>query len=399
MDADDLDDNDQQPDFRLLLTNSKGPSAKQALPSRDAKSTQDPAVALNEQYEAYFQILAEERRAAERTFSRAVYEPGVGLFRISVNRGTHLVSMGHTLRGQIYLYPEEALYLVDRGSLIIEHHGVDMTVQQVWSVYLSQVHSLFRTQQDATQGARNDEDDSSEAMNRYLTYAYLKRLGFVVIRPGTYGQESNARKQQAPEQTIIRFSAGALFWSALWTSVFEAWKRNTSAIVAGIGSWLAPLTELWSRGHSRPLVANNDSLDYDQILKTLQIIPDMRLAQPKIPADQGVHCNNKKTRTATRREVDFEVYKPAGAFKKRQPGISDYKVVVVSSTAALPTLGELADLMDGQTDPASGLSLSMQTTREKGKKPKAPAWPQILFAVVNGGQVSFVNMFNVKAVP
>ncbi|KAF9186536.1 tRNA-splicing endonuclease subunit sen54 [Haplosporangium sp. Z 767] len=307
--------------------------------------------------------------------------------------------MGHTLHGQIYLYPEEALYLVDRGSLIIEHHSVEMTVQQVWSVYLSQARIFDRTQQDATRGIRNGEDDSSEALNRYLTYAYLKRLGFVVIRPGTYGQQSDARKLQTSEQAIIRFSAGALFWSALWTSVIEVWKSNTSAIVAGIGSWFAPFTKLWNREHSRPLVANNASLNYDQILKTLQIIPDMRLAQPRMPANQGVHCDNKKARTRPRREVDYEVYKPAGAFKKRQPGIPDYKVVVVSPTAALPTLGEFAHLMDGQTDPASGLSLSTQITQEKGKKSKAPAGPQILFAVVNGGQVSFVNMFNVKAVP
>ncbi|KAG0008136.1 tRNA-splicing endonuclease subunit sen54, partial [Podila clonocystis] len=165
MDSADNEDTDQHPDFRLLLTNSKSQNS-QALPSREAKTTGTTSV-LDDQYQAYFHILEEERRAAERTYSRVVYEPDLGLFRISVNRGNHFVSMGHTLRGQIYLYPEEALFLVDRGSLLAEHRGVDMTVQQMWSVYLQQAEE--RRQQEFAGAAR--------AMDLYVTYAYLKRLG------------------------------------------------------------------------------------------------------------------------------------------------------------------------------------------------------------------------------
>ncbi|KAF8938548.1 hypothetical protein BGZ58_000660 [Dissophora ornata] len=65
MDAVDQDDNDQHPDFRLLLSNAKGHGSLQALPSRDTKMVQDAAATLEEQYDAYFQILEEERRAAE----------------------------------------------------------------------------------------------------------------------------------------------------------------------------------------------------------------------------------------------------------------------------------------------------------------------------------------------
>lgn len=91
MDTADQDDSDQQPDFRLLLTSLKGyksqagckeyahpapsythncvgflvHSSSQALPSRDAKTAQDPAAALEERYNAFFQVLAEERHAAE----------------------------------------------------------------------------------------------------------------------------------------------------------------------------------------------------------------------------------------------------------------------------------------------------------------------------------------------
>lgn len=39
--------------------------ASQALPSRDAKATQDPEAVLNEQYDAFFQLISEERRLQE----------------------------------------------------------------------------------------------------------------------------------------------------------------------------------------------------------------------------------------------------------------------------------------------------------------------------------------------
>ncbi|KAF9433125.1 tRNA splicing endonuclease 54 [Entomortierella beljakovae] len=273
MDAADQEDNDLHPDFRLLLNNSKGPSS-QALPSRDAKSSQGPEAALNDQYDAFFQILGEDRRAAERTYSRAVYEPSRGLFRVTLNKGTHFVSMGHTLRGQIYLFPEEALYLVDRGSLLVEHHGSELTVQQMWNIYLT--IPLCHSGQIKENG-----QDNTMVMNRYLAYAYLKRLGFTVIRPGTYNIESESRKYSptAAQNQLISRSIGA-----------------------------------------------NDQL---------------------------------------------------------------------------PTVGELGGMMEGQPDPVLQATLSVPLTSqpEKGRKKKNIEWPKVLFAVVDGGQVSFVALSNIKAIP
>lgn len=39
--------------------------ASQALPSRDAKATHDPEAVLKEQYDAFFQVISEERRLQE----------------------------------------------------------------------------------------------------------------------------------------------------------------------------------------------------------------------------------------------------------------------------------------------------------------------------------------------
>lgn len=257
-----------------------------------------------------------------------VYEPDLGLFRISVNRGNHFVSMGHTLHGQIYLYPEEALFLVDRGSLLAEHQGVDMTVQQMWSVYLQQAEE----RQQRFSGA-------ARAMDLYVTYAYLKRLGFVVTRPGTYHYAEEVAQGDtttADQKQVV--PAGS--WTGLWSTVAAMWRRRARSLLHALGLWFAPW-RLFSNELDRPLVSNSDQLTYGkgsdtrccitligyfvdnnfsptgEILEKIQIIPSIRLASVTDASEP------KKA------VVDFEVYKPAGAFKKRQPGTPDYRVVVV----------------------------------------------------------------------
>ncbi|KAG0061216.1 tRNA splicing endonuclease 54, partial [Podila epicladia] len=238
--------------------------------------------------------------------------------------------MGHTLHGQIYLYPEEALFLVDRGSLLAEHRGVDMTVQQMWSVYLQQAEE--RQQKEFAGAAR--------AVDLYVTYAYLKRLGFVVTRPGTYhnAEEGTQSDTKAADQMQIVPSGS---WTELWSTVAAMWRRKARSLFHALDLWFAPWSRLFSSGLDRPLVSNGDQLTYDQILEKIQIIPSIRLASAK------------KTSQPKKAKVDFEVYKPAGAFKKRQPGTPDYRVVVVEAEAPLPALEDFADYFQGQVDPAT----------------------------------------------
>ncbi|KAF9124377.1 tRNA-splicing endonuclease subunit sen54 [Mortierella sp. 14UC] len=384
MNVDDQDDQDQQPDFRLLLSNSKGKS--QALPNRDAKAAQDPEAVLKEQYDAFFHVISEERRLQEKTLCRAIYEPEMGLFRVTVNKGTHFVSMGHTLKGNIYLYPEEALYLVDRSSLAIQHDGVEITLQQTWSLYLSQPQSC--TQQS----------DSTRAMDRYLAYAYLKRLGYVVTRPGTYDPHPIDSKLQiaaAPSSSALTSeSRGPWLSSFLWKVLVDSWKAGTRIVITGLRRWFEPLSGLWNDRLNRPLVANNEQLTYEQILQRIRIIPSRRLVQLE---DSG----QKRKKDTWKQKVDFEVYKPAGAFKKRQPGTPDYRVVVAGSKDSIPTLHELSDMMEGLNDPAqdkpssAASDTALGNPADKGKKKKkTPDWPKVLFAVVDGGQVSFMSLSN-----
>ncbi|KAI1292409.1 tRNA-splicing endonuclease subunit sen54 [Mortierella claussenii] len=299
--------------------------------------------------------------------------------------------MGHMLHGSAYLYPEEALYLVDRGSLLVDYYGSDLSVQQMWSLYLSQ------------------KGNDSLRMERYLTYAYLKRLGFVVIRPGIYDHQKTQQTSAFLSQVLKRSWSGLTLWcSTLWKTLFTTWRLRVRAMVSGIGLRLVSIVGMWTAPSSRPLIANNVQSCYDRILQDLQIIPTMRLAQSPVQPDFELTVTGSEesgTGASGEREptIDFEVYKPAGTFKKRQPGIPDYRVVVIGSGASLPSLGELKVMMNGQMDPAQKTPLPgpvvVPGAPNKDKKKKVPDWPKVLFAVVNGGQLSFISMYNIKATP
>lgn len=78
--------------------------------------------------------------------------------------------MGQFVQGVQWLYPEEALYLVDRGVLDCCIDGLPMSVQRMWSVAFGVSDAV--------------------SVEEYLTYAHLRRAGWVVRRVQTAVQET-----------------------------------------------------------------------------------------------------------------------------------------------------------------------------------------------------------------
>ncbi|KAF9137260.1 hypothetical protein BG015_002781 [Linnemannia schmuckeri] len=146
-------------------------------------------------------------------------------------------------------------------------------------------------------------------MDRYLAYAYLKRLGYVVTRPGTY----DARLAGTQTQIVATPASSALSsdskdpWlsSFLWRLLVDSWNSGTRIVLTGLRRWFEPL--------------------------------------------------------------------------------------------------KLGGMMQGLVDPAQAGPSSTPSysasahSSDKGKKMQQPDWPKVLFAVVDGGQVSFMSLSNVQA--
>jgi tRNA splicing endonuclease len=78
---------------------------------------------------------------------------------ITVNKGTHLHSMGFSHQGKVTLHAEEAAYLVARNALVVDNMDFEGFCEIMY---------------EAGDGFIN--------YDKYQVYAYLKRLGFIVMR-------------------------------------------------------------------------------------------------------------------------------------------------------------------------------------------------------------------------
>ncbi|KAG8705536.1 tRNA-splicing endonuclease subunit sen54 [Ceratobasidium sp. 394] len=154
---------------------------------------------LNKSRNAMFEALRGSRGASSKTISYAIWYPNIARAHVVVARGTHFLTLGHSAvrpsnsanlepgkpQKRLELMPEEALYLMERGSLfcwreseapedLLTHssntldledydtsYGVPMTVQQAFAEMIG-VEGL--------------------ELGCYIVYAYLKRLGYIVGR-------------------------------------------------------------------------------------------------------------------------------------------------------------------------------------------------------------------------
>ncbi|NXJ04853.1 SEN54 endonuclease, partial [Odontophorus gujanensis] len=105
--------------------------------------------------------LAEERVARPGNLVKAVWNPEQGIVELESPAGKFWHTMGFSEHGKQCLLPEEALYLMECGSLQLFYKDVPMSIQKAYEILLSQ-----------------------EAMNllHYQVFSHLKQLGYIVLR-------------------------------------------------------------------------------------------------------------------------------------------------------------------------------------------------------------------------
>lgn len=141
----------------------------------------------------------------------ATYDPPSNMAKVDKIKGQAFRTMGREISGTAWLLPEEALYLLERGSLDVrwppadgEDEGLPMSLQGAYAAFVGM----------------GDSAESDLTMERYIVYAGLKRSGYIVTRADSW----NGGKHIAPAADV--FSSPSVlgpFWSS---SLFGSlWKR------------------------------------------------------------------------------------------------------------------------------------------------------------------------------
>lgn len=206
-------------------------------------------------------------------------------------RGKFLASMGRIARdGVCHLEPEEALYLIERGS----HVGKDgsgnvLSLQEVYSLLIS----------------------TNQLADRYLVYSTLKRSGYIVLRPRLAGSDHSILKYAAaapPPSLWVRMLSNITSWLHI------SFPYKFACSYFGIFSYLS--------SRLRPLI-------------TASIKPAASTAPPA-PAPHPI-------------SIFYNVWKPTPNFKKSAPPEPDFRLAIVQGESKFPDIVSLTRVMSAAT--------------------------------------------------
>jgi len=108
-------------------------------------------------------LIGEQRIELLSCISTAEWCPEERKAKLTRKVGKHFEVLGHHLNNEDWLFPEEALYLLEIKSLELYYGGVRLSIERSYSLLLE---------------SYNDKCSLQE----YMTYSYLSRLGYKVLR-------------------------------------------------------------------------------------------------------------------------------------------------------------------------------------------------------------------------
>uniref|UniRef100_A0A7P0Z4H0 tRNA splicing endonuclease subunit 54 n=1 Tax=Homo sapiens TaxID=9606 RepID=A0A7P0Z4H0_HUMAN len=118
--------------------------------------------------EELWQLLAEQRVERLGSLVAAEWRPEEGFVELKSPAGKFWQTMGFSEQGRQRLHPEEALYLLECGSIHLFHQDLPLSIQEAYQLLLT---------------------DHTVTFLQYQVFSHLKRLGYVVRRfqPSTDG--------------------------------------------------------------------------------------------------------------------------------------------------------------------------------------------------------------------
>ncbi|XP_062826673.1 tRNA-splicing endonuclease subunit Sen54 isoform X1 [Anolis carolinensis] len=109
----------------------------------------------------HWQLLEEERVERLGSLVKAEWKPGEAIVELKSPAGKFWHTMGFMDQGKQCLLPEEALYLLECGSIQLFYKDLPLSIQEAYENLLTQ---------------------KSMSLLKYQVFCHLKRLGYIVLR-------------------------------------------------------------------------------------------------------------------------------------------------------------------------------------------------------------------------
>ncbi|KAI5298540.1 tRNA-splicing endonuclease subunit sen54, partial [Ascosphaera atra] len=263
---------------------------------------------------------------------------------------------------RIWLLPEEALYLIERGSLDVRWPASDPVSVTVTMPDGRQQTIIGSVEADDGSGGVPMSLQAAYAMllgraglnkERYTVYTGLRRGGYTVMRAGSwYGEDNESDfegvKGQEGEylQEIATRMKEKEQKARSEMGVCDGLRRMFTKIIRSITGHndiakpsTSKQTTCWtSRG---PLIGLGLYRDYPSIFRALSLIPTPTINKPTPPTPAAFPPVQQSY------TIHFHVYKPSTPYRKSAPPPPDFRLCVINARkeTCIPSLAALDGLL------------------------------------------------------
>lgn len=218
----DPDPDEETPDFRFLSLSLPRPSSPSitstpTLPRRGSKDFEHDGTAsqmsvLESSRSAMHNALSHPRFHTLKGHLIGIYHPQTGLTTVLQPKRQYFRTMGRAnSRGEMMLLPEEALYLVERGSLDLRWGGEEEGAIKEGESWPLSVQAAYALLLGGGWGL---------TLDRFTVYTGLKRCGYIVQRAPTW--DSGEKQEICTPIASVRSGHGAGVFTWLYRLVMES---------------------------------------------------------------------------------------------------------------------------------------------------------------------------------
>ena len=393
----DRDLSEETQDFRFLnsIINSSNLTEPASIPKRGEKdfepnTTNAQASSLDASRNAMHTALSHPRLHQAKTHLVAQYCPeearyGGACVRVDNVHGPHFRTIGKgDSKNRVWLLPEEALYLIERGSLDIRWPDLSSSgegAQEMANKGEGEDDPIGELPMSLQGAYASFIGKSGLTLERYQVFAGLRRLGYAVNRAPTWDESPPGMDCHA----IALADSGQLTRTG---GRAELPQRAASSGILGLVHRL--LCYLFTPSNDKnpktcpslgPLVAPGLYRSYNDIYRALALIPyETSTSQAQIQETRALPVPQSPFRIA------YHVWKPSTTYRKSNPPAPDFRVAVLDAReTSVPTMSQIGILLDTMPDDELPKEKPLEARLKHGKR-------NVILAVVDIGVVSYLRV-------
>jgi tRNA-splicing endonuclease subunit Sen54 len=308
-------------------------------------------------------VLSWQRSHTHKNHIIAMYEPESNMALVEKVKSQHFQTIGLNKAGKEWLLPEEALFLIERGTLDcrwpIKREEGDETIYKTEDgapMSLQAAYAAFIGFEGGVGGKLT--------LEMYNVYAGLKRSGYVVFRTGAWDDDRGDLILGAPkpeEQDKPQASIFTRFFSEIWRRLSQP-THSVSPSQLAFG----------------PLIKPGLYRSYNDIFRLVQLIPSHDRTTP--PSFILPPSSDNPFR------LHFDVYRTTAKFRKSARGPPDFRICVVNAReTTIPTAAQLNDLFAQVPEDKPKEGEQLYKKLKHGRK-------NVILAVVDCGIPSYIRL-------